>query len=88
MHAAGHRRCGVAACRDVAIARRRLSEASDIIREQAGTHGAICLDTWEMKDVTARPELFTADRLHPNASGHRMLAAVSADLLFPAESAA
>ena len=72
----------------VAIARRRLSEASDIIREQAATNGAICLDTWAMKEVTARPELFTADRLHPNATGHGMLAAVFADLLLPAESAA
>jgi lysophospholipase L1-like esterase len=72
----------------VAIARRRLSQASDIIREQAVTAGAICLDTWAMKDVTTNPELFTADRLHPNATGHRMLAAVFADLLLPAESAA
>ena len=72
----------------VAIARRRLSEASDIIREQAATNGAICLDTWAMKEVTARPELFMADRLHPNATGHGMLAAVFADLLLPAESAA
>ena len=72
----------------VAIARRRLSQASDIIREQAAACGAVCLDTWAMKDVATRPELFTADRLHPNTSGHRMLAAVFADLLFPAESAA
>ncbi|HTZ94677.1 MAG TPA: SGNH/GDSL hydrolase family protein [Streptosporangiaceae bacterium] len=72
----------------VAIASRRLSQASDIIREQAAAHGAVCLDTWAMKDVTTRPDLFTADRLHPNASGHRMLAALFADLLLPAESAA
>lgn len=72
----------------VAIARRRLSQASEIIREQATVRGAVCVDTWAMKDVTARPELFTADRLHPNANGHRMLAAVFADLLFPAEPAA
>jgi lysophospholipase L1-like esterase len=72
----------------VAIAHRRLSQASDIIREQAAVRGAVCVDTWAMKDVATRPELFTADRLHPNANGHRMLAAVFADLLFPAESAA
>jgi lysophospholipase L1-like esterase len=72
----------------VSIARRRLAQASDIIRDQAAVRGAVCLDTWAMKDVAARPDLFTADRLHPNASGHRMLAAVFADLLFPAESAA
>jgi lysophospholipase L1-like esterase len=72
----------------VAIAHRRLAQASDIIREQAAVRGAVCFDTWAMKDVAARPDLFTADRLHPNASGHRMLAAVFADLLLPAQSAA
>jgi lysophospholipase L1-like esterase len=72
----------------VVIARQRLSQASDIIRAEAAVRGAVCLDTWAMTDVVTRPELFTADRLHPNASGHRMLAAVFADLLFPAENAA
>ena len=65
----------------VEIARRRLSGASDIIRDQAARHGAICLDTWAMRDVAASPELFTADRLHPNTSGHRRLAEEFADLL-------
>jgi lysophospholipase L1-like esterase len=72
----------------VAIARRRLWQAGDILREAAALRGAVCLDTWAMKDVAARPDLFTADRLHPNATGHRMLAAVFADLLVPAQSAA
>jgi lysophospholipase L1-like esterase len=72
----------------VAIARCRLRQASDIIREQASARGAVCLDTWAMKDVAARPDLFTADRLHPNARGHQMLAAMFADLLLPAQSAA
>jgi lysophospholipase L1-like esterase len=68
----------------VEIARRRLREASDIIRDQAASHGAVCLDTWTMREVTGRPELFTADRLHPNASGHRLLATRFADLLLAA----
>ncbi|HXB48222.1 MAG TPA: SGNH/GDSL hydrolase family protein [Streptosporangiaceae bacterium] len=72
----------------VSIARFRLAQASDIIREQAAVRGAVCLDAWAMKDMTSRPDLFTADRLHPNARGHRMLAAVFADLLLPAQSAA
>jgi lysophospholipase L1-like esterase len=72
----------------VAIARRRLREAGDIIREEAAVRGAVCLDTWAMKEVAARPDLFTADRLHPNATGHEMLAAVFANLLVPAQSAA
>ena len=72
----------------VAIARRRFRQAGDIIREEAAVRGAVCLDTWAMKEVAARPDLFTADRLHPNATGHGMLAAVFADLLVPAQSAA
>jgi lysophospholipase L1-like esterase len=72
----------------VTTAHRRLRQAGDIIREAAAVRGAVCLDTWAMKEVAARPDLFTADRLHPNATGHRMLAAVFADLLVPAQSAA
>jgi lysophospholipase L1-like esterase len=34
-----------------------------------------------MRDSAATPELFTADRLHPNASGHRRLATAFPDLL-------
>jgi lysophospholipase L1-like esterase len=65
----------------VEIARQRLSGASGIIRHQAARHGAICLDTWAMRELAASPELFTADRLHPNTSGHRRLAEEFADLL-------
>jgi lysophospholipase L1-like esterase len=65
----------------VEIARYRLGEASDIIREQSAQYNAVCLDTWAMRDLAASPELFTADRLHPNTSGHRRLATAFADLL-------
>jgi lysophospholipase L1-like esterase len=65
----------------VEIARYRLGEASDIIRDQSARRGAVCLDTWAMRDIAERPELFTADRLHPNTSGHRRLATAFADLL-------
>lgn len=68
----------------VEIARQRLRAASDIIRTQAARRGAVCLDTWAMPEVAGRPELFTADRLHPNASGHRLLADRFADLLLAA----
>jgi len=67
--------------RHVQIARQRLSDASDIIRDESARHGAICLDTWAMQDLATSPELFTADRLHPNTSGHRRLATAFADLL-------
>jgi lysophospholipase L1-like esterase len=67
----------------VEIARERLSLASDIIRDESAHRGAVCFDTWAMSELTVRPELFTADRLHPNASGHRMLATKFVDLLLP-----
>jgi lysophospholipase L1-like esterase len=65
----------------VAVARQRLREASDIIRRLSARYGARCLDTWAMPDAVADPALFTADRLHPNARGHRALAMAFAGLL-------
>jgi lysophospholipase L1-like esterase len=65
----------------VVIAQQRLRLASDIIRGQSARCGALCLDTWAMPDAATDPALFTADRLHPNTSGHRVLAAAFADLL-------
>jgi lysophospholipase L1-like esterase len=66
----------------VVVAQQRLREASDIIRRQSARYRALCLDTWAMPDAATDPTLFTADRLHPNANGHRMLAAAFAELLF------
>lgn len=67
----------------VDIARLRLEQASDIIRTASFRHNARCLDAWGMPEVIADPAFFTADRLHPNASGHRRLAAAFAGLLLP-----
>jgi lysophospholipase L1-like esterase len=64
----------------VQAARRRLRQASDVIREQAGCRGAVCLDAWAMPEA-ADPRLFGPDRIHPNASGHQLIADAFAALL-------
>jgi lysophospholipase L1-like esterase len=64
------------------IARERLRLASDIIREQAESYGAVCLDVWSLPGV-ADPELYTPDGVHPNRKGHQFMAAACADKLAP-----
>ncbi|HUA28425.1 MAG TPA: SGNH/GDSL hydrolase family protein [Streptosporangiaceae bacterium] len=64
------------------IVRERLRLASDIIREQAESCGAACLDAWAMT-AAADPELYGPDRVYPNARGHQFIAAACADKLAP-----
>ncbi len=64
----------------VEVARQRMRRASDIIREQASRRGAVCLDAWAMPGA-ADPGLFGPDRIHPNASGHQLMADAFAALL-------
>ena len=64
----------------VEVARQRMQGASDIIREQAASRGVVCLDVWAMPGA-ADPELFGPDRIHPNASGHQLMADAFAALL-------
>ena len=64
----------------VEVARQRLRQASDVIREEAGRRDAICLDLWVMTGA-ADPGLFGADRIHPNARGHQLIADAFAALL-------
>ena len=64
----------------VEVARERMRRASDIIREQAARRGAVCLDAWAIPGA-ADPELFGPDRIHPNASGHQLMADAFAALL-------
>ncbi len=64
------------------IVRERLRVASDIIREQAESYSAACLDLWSLPGVTDR-ELYGPDGAHPNPRGHQFLAAAFADKLAP-----
>lgn len=64
------------------VARDRLRLTSDIIREQAQSYDARCLDAWAMPDV-ADPELYASDRMHLGSRGHQLMAAACADLLAP-----
>ena len=64
----------------VEVARQRMRQASDIIREQAAARAAVCLDAWAMPGA-ADPELFGPDRIHPNGSGHQLMADAFAALL-------
>jgi lysophospholipase L1-like esterase len=64
------------------IARERMRMASDIIREQAESYGAVCLDAWSLPGL-ADPELYSQDRMHPNGKGHQFIAAAFADQLAP-----
>jgi len=64
----------------VEVARQRMRRASDIIREQAARRGALCLDAWTLPGA-ADPGLFGPDRIHPNASGHQLMADAFAALL-------
>jgi lysophospholipase L1-like esterase len=71
----------------VELARQRIRAASEIIWEQASLRGVVCLDLWAMPEA-CNPELFGPDRIHPNASGHRLMAATFADLLLAERGAA
>ncbi len=64
------------------VARERLRLASDIIREQAESHGALCVDAWAMPEA-ADPELYGPDHMHLGSRGHQLMAAACADKLAP-----
>jgi lysophospholipase L1-like esterase len=64
----------------VEVARQRMCQASDIIREQAAARAVVCLDAWAMPGASD-PGLFGPDRIHPNGSGHQLMADAFAALL-------
>ena len=64
----------------VQLARQRIRQASDVIREQAALREVVCLDAWAVPGA-ADPALFGPDRIHPNGSGHQLIADAVAALL-------
>ena len=62
------------------LARQRIRQASDVIREQAARREVVCLDAWAVPGA-ADPGLFGPDRIHPNGSGHQLIADAFAALL-------
>jgi len=64
----------------VELARQRIRQASDVIREQAARREVVCLDAWAVPGA-ADPGLFGPDRIHPNGSGHQLIADAFAALL-------
>jgi lysophospholipase L1-like esterase len=64
------------------VVHERMRLASDIIREQAESYGAVCLDAWSLPGV-ADPDLYGPDGMHPNHKGHQFIAAACADKLAP-----
>jgi lysophospholipase L1-like esterase len=64
------------------LAHERMRLASDIIREQAESFGAVCLDAWSLPGVVD-PDLYGPDGMYPNHKGHQFIAAACADQLAP-----
>lgn len=64
------------------LARERMRLACDIIREQAESCHAVCLDTGSLPGLTD-PGRYSPDRVHPNGRGHQLIAAAFADKLAP-----
>jgi lysophospholipase L1-like esterase len=64
------------------VAHERMRLASDIIREQAESYGAVCLDTWSLPGM-ADPDLYGPGGMYPNHKGHQFIAAACADALAP-----
>jgi lysophospholipase L1-like esterase len=64
------------------VVHERMRLASDIIREQAESYGAVCLDVWSLPGVVD-PDLYGPDGMHPNHKGHQFIAAACADQLAP-----
>lgn len=62
------------------LLRRRLSAANDIVIDTAQRHGTVLLEAWG-DPRTRRHGMWSVDRIHPSADGHRLIATSVAALL-------
>jgi lysophospholipase L1-like esterase len=60
--------------------RRRIETANEVIRTTAHRYDAVLLDGWANPRIRRHDHL-SVDRIHPNAEGHRLIAASVAELL-------
>jgi hypothetical protein len=60
--------------------RGRIVSANAVIRELGRTHDTVLLDAWA-DPRTRRHAMWSIDRIHPSAEGHRLIAASVAELL-------
>lgn len=60
--------------------RRRVIAANEVIRDAADRHHAVLLDSWA-DERTRRHAMWSLDRIHPSAQGHRLIAQSVAELL-------
>lgn len=64
------------------VARRRLARANDVLWTHASRRGFLLVDLWRIP-AARDSRVWSVDRLHPNALGHRLLAYEVARLLDP-----
>jgi lysophospholipase L1-like esterase len=62
------------------LLRRRLLAANDVISDAAHRHRTVLLDAWA-EPRTRRHGMWSVDRIHPSAEGHRLIATSVATLL-------
>jgi len=60
--------------------RQRLVTANAVIEQVSRSHGTVLLDAWS-DPRTRRHGMWSIDRIHPSADGHRLIAASVASLL-------
>ena len=58
----------------------RLNAASEVVRDVAGRHDTICLDTGDLPEPLERT-IISVDRLHPSPRGHVLVARLFARVL-------